>query len=72
MSQQYFMLTTIKRVRLPNTSILGFMLSKRIQDHTISLEHISAKKMLTNPLMKDLPPNVFREHLANMGLRESL
>jgi len=28
--------------------------------------------MLADPLTKGLPPNVFREHLAGMGLRESL
>jgi len=38
----------------------------------ISLEHISTEKMLADPLTKGLPPNVFREHVAGMGLRESL
>jgi hypothetical protein len=28
--------------------------------------------MLADPLTKGLPPNVFREHLAGMGLRERL
>jgi hypothetical protein len=28
--------------------------------------------MLANALTKGLPPNVFREHVAGMGLRESL
>jgi hypothetical protein len=28
--------------------------------------------MLADPLTKGLPPNVFKEHLADMGLRESL
>ena len=36
------------------------------------LEYISTKKMLADPLTKGLPHNVFREHLADMGLRESL
>ena len=44
----------------------------KIQDHTISLEHIRTKDMLADPLTKGLPPNVFKEHLAGMGLRESL
>jgi hypothetical protein len=43
-----------------------------IQDQTISLEHISTKKMLVDPLTKGLPPNVFSEHVADMGLRKSL
>jgi hypothetical protein len=45
---------------------------EKIQDHTISLEHISTKKMLVDPFTKDLPHNVFKEHVADMGLRKSL
>jgi hypothetical protein len=45
---------------------------KKIQYQTISLEYISTKKMIADPFMKGLPPNVFREHLADMGLRESI
>ena len=44
----------------------------KVRDHFISLEHISTEKMLADPLTKGLPPNVFREHVAGMGLRESL
>ena len=44
----------------------------KVWDHIISLEHIRTEKMLVDPLTKGLPPNVFREHLAGMGLRESL
>jgi hypothetical protein len=28
--------------------------------------------MLADPFTKGLPPNVFKEHVAGMGLRESL
>jgi hypothetical protein len=45
---------------------------KKIQDQTISLEHISTKKMIVDPITKGLSPSVFIEHLAGMGLRESL
>jgi hypothetical protein len=45
---------------------------EKIQYQTISLEYISTKKMIVDPLINDLPPSVFREHLAGMGLRESL
>jgi hypothetical protein len=44
----------------------------KVQDHIINLEHISTDKMLADPLTKGLPPNVFREHVAGMGLKESL
>jgi hypothetical protein len=49
-----------------------YFVKEKIQDQTISLEHISTKKMIEDPLTKGLPPSVFREHLAGMGLRENL
>jgi hypothetical protein len=45
---------------------------EKIQYHTISLEHISIKQMLTDPFIKGLPPNVFKEHVAGMSLRKIL
>ena len=49
-----------------------YVVKDKVRDHVISLEHISTEKMLTDPLTKGLPPNVFRELVAGMGLRESL
>ena len=49
-----------------------YVVKYKVRDHIISLEHISTEKMLADPLTKGLPPNVFREHLADMGLRENL
>jgi hypothetical protein len=49
-----------------------YVVKEKIQDHTISLEHVRRKEMLADPITKGFPPNVFREHLAGMGLRESL
>ena len=49
-----------------------YVVKEQIQDHTISLEHIRTKEMLVDPLTKGLLPNVFKEHLAGRGLRESL
>ena len=46
-----------------------YVVKDKVWDHSISLEHISTKKMLADLLTKGLPPNVFREHLAAMGLR---
>ena len=42
-----------------------YVVKDKVRDHVISLEHISTEKMLADP-------NVFREHVAGMGLRESL
>jgi hypothetical protein len=49
-----------------------YIVKERIHDHTISLEHVRTKKIPADPLTKGLPPNVFEEHLAGMGLQESL
>jgi hypothetical protein len=43
-----------------------------VLDHTINLEHIGTKEMLTDLLMKRLPPHIFEEHITGMGLMESL
>jgi hypothetical protein len=53
-------------------NIRFYVVKEKIQDQTISLEHISTKKMIADLLTKGLSPSVFREHLAVMGLRESL
>jgi hypothetical protein len=49
-----------------------YVVKEKIQEQTISLEHISTKKMIADPLTNGLSPSVFREHLAGIGLRESL
>jgi hypothetical protein len=60
----------IKAVK--HINIRFYVVKEKIQDQTISLKHISTKKMIADPLTKGLPPNVFREHLAGMSLRESI
>ena len=47
-----------------------YIVKEKIQNHSITHEHISTKKMLADPLTKGLPPNVFMEHITGMGLRE--
>ena len=49
-----------------------YIVKEKIQDHAISLEHISTKKMLADPPTKGLLPSVFSKHIADMGLMESL
>jgi hypothetical protein len=49
-----------------------YVVKDKVQDHIINLKHISTDKMLADPLTKGIPPNMFREHIAGMGLRESL
>jgi hypothetical protein len=49
-----------------------YVVNDKVRYYVISLEHISTKKMLTDPFTKCLPPNMFREHIADTSLRESL
>jgi hypothetical protein len=53
-------------------NIKYYVVKEKIQNHTISLEHISTKQMLADPFTKCLPLNVFKEHVADMGLRKSI
>jgi hypothetical protein len=53
-------------------NIKYYIVKEKIQNHTISLEYISTKRLLADLFTKGLPPNVFKEHVANMGLRESI
>jgi hypothetical protein len=49
-----------------------FVVNDRIWDQTVEIEHISTKQMLADLLTKGLTPNIFRDHVASMGLLESL
>jgi hypothetical protein len=49
-----------------------FVVKDRVQDQTVEIEYISTKQMLVDPLTKGLPPNIFSDHVAGMGLLESL
>ena len=49
-----------------------YVVKEQVQDQINCLEHIRTNKMLADPLTKGLPPNVFREHLTGMGLRDGL
>jgi hypothetical protein len=61
-----------KTKAIKHINIKFYVVKEKIRDQTISLEHISTKKIIVDQLMKGLPPSVFREHLAGMDLRESL
>ena len=53
-------------------NIKYYVVKDKVRDHIISLEHLRIEKMLADLLTKGLPPSVFREYLAGIGLRESL
>ncbi|KAK3033128.1 hypothetical protein RJ639_036487 [Escallonia herrerae] len=45
---------------------------ERIQNRIVSIQHISTIAMLADPMTKGLPLTLFREHVASMGLVDSL
>ena len=49
-----------------------YVVKEKIQDRIIEVEHLGTEDMLTDPLTKGLPPNVFKKHVAGMGIRERL
>jgi hypothetical protein len=49
-----------KTKAVKHINIRFYVVKEKIQDQTISLEHISTKMMIVDPLMKGLPPSVFR------------
>jgi hypothetical protein len=49
-----------------------FVVKDRVQDQTIEIERIIIKQIFVDPLTKGLPLNIFRDHVADMGLLESL
>jgi hypothetical protein len=49
-----------------------YVVKDKVRDQTISLEHIRPERMLADPLTKGLPSNMFKEHVASMGLRGAL
>jgi hypothetical protein len=53
-------------------NIRFYVVKDKILDQNVSLEHISTKKMTVDPLTNGLPLSVFREHLADVGLRKSI
>jgi hypothetical protein len=49
-----------------------YVVKDKVRDQIINLEYICTVKMLADPLTKGLPPSMFKEHVAGMGLRDSL
>ncbi|KAK3005947.1 hypothetical protein RJ639_016733 [Escallonia herrerae] len=45
---------------------------ERIQNRIVSIQHISTIAMLADRMTKGLPPTLFQEHVASMGLVDSL
>ena len=44
------------------------VVKERVQSGQISIEHLGTNFMIVDPLTKGLPPKVFHEHVAHMGV----
>jgi len=44
------------------------VIKERVQSGQISIKHLGTNSMITDPLTKGLPPKVFHEHVAHMGV----
>ena len=70
-NQQYYIpTTTTTGVRQSQNFIdIKFLVVKeRVQSGLISIENIGINSMIADPLTKGLPPKVFHEHTAHMGV----
>ena len=55
-------------VKEKHIDIKFLSLKEKVQNGQISIEHIRTDSMLADPLAKGLPPKVFHEHTAHMGV----
>ena len=67
-SQQCYIPTTTGVQLDKNIAIKFLVVKERIQDGQISIKHIGTNSMIADPLTKGLPPKVFHEHTAHMGV----
>ena len=44
------------------------IVKERVQSGQLSMEHIGTNSMIADPLIKGVPPKVFHEHTAHMGV----
>ena len=48
-----------------------FSVKEEVQKHKVTIEHISTKLVIVDPLTKGLPPKTFVEHVERMGIIDS-
>lgn len=46
------------------------VVKEKVQSKQISIEHLGTNFMLADSLTKEVPPKVFHEHTAHMGISE--
>ena len=55
-----------------HTDIKYLVVREKVQNGVISIEHIKNTLKLADPLTKGLPPKLFMDYVAHMGLVASL
>ena len=55
-------------VKSKHIDIKFLIVKERIQSGQLSIEHIGTNSMIADPLTKGVPPKVFHEHTAHMGV----
>ena len=44
------------------------VIKNKVQNHVVSVDIVSSIFNITDPLIKGLPPKIFLEHIARMGM----
>ena len=55
-------------IKSKHIDIKFLVVKERVQSGQISIEHLGTNSMIADPLTKGLPPKVFHEHTAHMGV----
>ena len=55
-------------IKSKHIDIKFLVVKERVQSGQISIEHLGTNSMIADPLTKGLPPKVFHEHTARMGV----
>ena len=54
--------------RSKNIDIKYLAIREHVKSNKVAIEHISTGLMITDPLMKGLPPKAYKEHVEHMRL----
>ena len=55
-------------VKSKHVDIKFLVVNDKVRNHILSVDSVSTILNITDPLIKGLPPKVFLEHIAHMGM----
>ncbi|KAL1291284.1 hypothetical protein AAHE18_20G190400 [Arachis hypogaea] len=58
----------ISSSRSKHIDIKYLAIKDRVRSNEVQIEHISTKQMISDPLTKGMPPELFKDHVTSMGL----